>query len=195
MGPYDPVLNRDREFSKLDQDVLAKYLQQLVANADDTPLVIVEIGVNRQTDEIDPNWGVSRLTSTIVLLENKRPQDIYIGIDIDDKSYLQNVSRNVHTIQSDSADHAFIRSKFKMLGVNKIDYLFIDGWHSVNQIVEEWKYTDILSPNGIVAMHDTNSHPGPYLLMESIDPNMYDVKKYLSDIVDYGMGIAVRKCM
>lgn len=193
VGPFDPVLNRDREFSKLDQDVIGKYLKELVAGADETPLVIVEIGVNRQVEEVDPIWGVSRLTSTIVLLENKRPQDIYIGIDIEDKSYFQDPTRNVYTIQSDSADHAFVRSKFDMLGITKIDYLFIDGWHSVNQVIEEWKYTDLLSTNGIVAMHDTNSHLGPYLLMEAIDTDMYEVRKYLSDIIDYGIGIAIRK--
>lgn len=39
-------------------------------------------------------------SSTKVFLENKRPQDVYVGIDIEDKSSLNDLSRNIYTLQA-----------------------------------------------------------------------------------------------
>ena len=69
----------------------------------------------------------------------------------------------------------------------------IDGWHSINMVYTEWLYTQLLSEKGIVVFHDTNGHPGPYCITKSIDPDVYDVYKYFTDIKDYGIAVALRK--
>ena len=37
-------------------------------------------------------------------------------------------------------------------------------------------------------MHDTNYHPGPKVLLESIDSSMFESKKYFEGEVDWGVG-------
>ncbi len=148
-------------------------------------LSIVEIGVNRNGYEV---------SSTSVFLDYKREHDIYVGIDIEDKSVLDNNNKNIFTIRSQSENIDFVFPKLKEFGIEEIDILLIDGHHSINEVYFEWEnYTKLLSSIGIVVMHDTNSHPGPYFLMNSIDTTQYDVYKYLSDVVDLGIGVAVRK--
>jgi cephalosporin hydroxylase len=121
-------------------------------------------------------------------------KSIYIGIDINDKSNLNNLEKNIYTICSPSENIDFVFEQMKQIGINEIDILMIDGWHSINQVYIEWEnYTKILASNGIVVMHDTNAHPGPYFLVKSIDTKLYDVYKYLSDVVDWGISVAIKK--
>ena len=186
--PWYPINASDgryncQEFSVDNQEVLKSHLLKAIQEKE--KLAIVEIGVNRSCYEV---------SSTSIFLKYKRNDDIYIGIDIVDKSSLNDNSKNIFTICSPSQNTDLIYSKLKELGVKEIDILMIDGHHSINQVYFEWEnYTNLLSSNGIVIMHDTNSHPGPYFLMNSIDTSQYDVYKYLSDVVDWGIGVAVRK--
>ena len=173
----------NQEFSFDNQEILKKYLLNQMNKKE--KLNIVEIGVNRN------GYSVS---STSVFLNNKREQDIYLGIDIEDKSILNDQTNNIFTICSPSQNKDVIFSKFKEIGIEKIDILMIDGHHSINHVYLEWEiYTSLLSKDGIVVMHDTNSHPGPYFLLKSIDTTQYNVYKYLSDVVDWGIGVAVHK--
>lgn len=172
-----------QEFSVDNQEVVKNHLLKAIQKKE--KLVIVEIGVNRNGYEV---------SSTSIFLKYKRNDDIYIGIDIVDKSSLNDNSKNIFTICSPSQNTDLIYSKLKEFGVEEIDILMIDGYHSINQVYFEWEnYTNLLSSMGIVIMHDTNSHPGPYFLLNSIDTTQYDVYKYLSDVVDWGIGVAVRK--
>jgi hypothetical protein len=175
-----------REFSSSNQQILKKHFLELRSKKD--KLVILEIGVARLTTNLYDH------TSTTIFLNEKRDTDIYIGIDINDKSFLDNPAKNIHTIKSPSerVDEilALVKSTYN---VDQIDCLMIDGWHSINQCYAEWNYTKILSKDGIVIMHDTNCHPGPYFLVKSIDERVFDVYKYLSDIQDWGISVAVRK--
>jgi hypothetical protein len=172
-----------QEFSLDNQEILKKYLDLYKTQRDQ--FVIVEIGVNRNE---------YNKTSTSIFLDNKRDTDIYIGIDIVDKSELNDNEKNIFTIQDYSQNINSIFAKFKELNVTKIDILMIDGHHSINQVYFEWEnYTKLLANNGIVICHDTNAHPGPYFLIKSIDTNQYDVYKYLSDVVDWGISVAIKK--
>jgi Methyltransferase domain len=174
-----------REFSSDDQSVLEYYFKRMLNTTKQDRLVIVEIGVSRNAFEN---------TSVSVFLKNKRPQDVYLGIDIDDKSFLDDPSKNIHTVRCPSQDIDTVIKKMEEIGVDNIDFLMIDGWHSINQCYLEWEmYTQLLNPRGMVAMHDTNFHPGPYYLVDSIDPNQYDVYKHLWDIQDWGISVAVRR--
>jgi hypothetical protein len=174
-----------REFSTDNQEILENYFLHLLMNTKKHRIVIVEIGVSRNAYEN---------TSVSVFLKNKRPQDVYLGIDIDDKSYLDDPTKNIHTIRCPSQDLDKVFTKLAQLNINEIDVLMIDGWHSINQCYFEWEsYTQILASKGIVVMHDTNSHPGPYFLIDSIDLNKYDVYKHLWDVQDWGISVAIKK--
>lgn len=172
-----------QEFSIDNQEILKKYLTEMKEKKE--KLSIVEIGVNRN------GYVVS---STSIFLDNKRDTDIYLGIDIEDKSILNNPDKNIFTIKSPSQNTESIFNYLKQIDINEIDILMIDGYHSINQVYFEWEnYTPLLSSNGIVIIHDTNSHPGPYFLVKSINTEQYDVYKYLSDVVDWGISVAIKK--
>jgi predicted O-methyltransferase YrrM len=149
---------------------------------------ILEIGV-------DCNLSPTEMTSTRTFLDNKLPDTVYVGVDIMDKSYLTNAAKNVFTIQHTSSDVEKIWSFVSSLGVDSIDFLFIDGWHSINQCLLEWEYTRWLAPNGIVAWHDTASHPGPYLFTRNLDQRKWHVidNSCVIHDIDYGIGFAWRR--
>jgi cephalosporin hydroxylase len=144
---------------------------------------IVEIGVSRN--------GESSFTHTI--LKNKPDDTIYLGIDMNDKSNLNNSDKNIYTIQANSFDQSVIREYINKINLKQISLLLIDGDHSVNAVINDWKYSDLLSEDGIVVFHDSNYHPGPNIFLNCIDTKLFCVKKYFNDIVeDYGMAVAYR---
>ena len=143
---------------------------------------VVEIGVAR-----------NEMGSFTYAMLNTKPDSIpYLGIDIHDKTFLNNKEKNIYTIQEDSFNQETIRNYMKEIGMEKISVLFIDGWHSVNAVINDWKYTDMLSDNGIVIFHDTNYHPGPAVFLEYIDKELFRVEKHFEGQNDYGVGIAYR---
>ncbi len=79
------------------------------------------------------------------------------------------------------------------LNIKEIDFLFIDGWHSINMVINDWLYTEKLSKNGIVGFHDTNRHPGPFYVFEAIDENLYYKYKYFEELEDWGISFAIKK--
>jgi hypothetical protein len=183
MGAGRGISNGVQEFSIDNQAILSKHFNDLLLRKD--KINIVEIGVNRNPYNI---------SSTSIFLDGKRKDDIYVGIDIEDKSFLNDVNNNVFTIKSPSQNISNIFNKLNDYGIGEIDLLMIDGWHSINQIYLEWCfYTKLLSENGIVVIHDTNAHLGPYFLVKSIDTDIYDVYKYVNDVQDYGISVAIKK--
>lgn len=174
-----------REFSSDNQEVLMNYFRRFMQHTKKDTVNIVEIGVCRNDFEN---------TSTCIFMKNKRPQDRYLGIDIEDKTFLEDSSNHVHTIRSPSQDIDKVYAKMEEIGMSDIDVLMIDGWHSINQCYLEWElYTQLLASKGMVVMHDTNFHPGPYFLADSIDTNQYDVYKHFWDIQDWGITFALKK--
>ena len=70
-----------------------------------------------------------------------------------------------------------------------IDFLFIDGDHSIKGTFEDWeKYSPFLKSGGIVALHDSSDfsyhcefakgHPGPKKLKEYLESNPDAKKQY-----------------
>jgi len=173
---YRPV---PREFSIANQAVLRQALLE-------TPDVrcIVEIGVQRNP---------LPESSTGILLHHKAPDALFIGIDIEDKSHLADESRRIYTIQGNSGDPSPVYALMAQLGATHIDFLFIDGWHSVNQCVADWNYVTRLSPRGTVTMHDTNVHPGPVTVFDAIDERLFDKKKYCTEGPDWGISVIRRR--
>lgn len=149
---------------------------------------ILEIGV-------DCNATPTDKSSTRIFLDNKRDDTIYVGVDIEDKSSLNDESKNIFTLKHDSSDVDTIIKFIKSKGVNQIDFLFIDGWHSINQVMREWEYTRWLSDFGIVGFHDTSIHPGPHFFINAINKDKWNVIENAcsSDLNDYGVGFAWKK--
>ena len=144
---------------------------------------IMEIGIARN--------GFNSFTWA--LLKNK-PQNVkYLGVDIADKTFLDSKENNIHTIQTDSQNQELVRSKLKELGIDKISILLIDGWHSLNTIINDWRYSDLLDETGVVIMHDSNYHPGPLVLSSMIDDKMYIVERHFEREDDPGICVASKR--
>jgi predicted O-methyltransferase YrrM len=173
---YRPV---PREFSPANQEVLKQALRG-VPNA----RCIVEIGVQRNP---------LPESSTGILLQHRPAGCAFIGIDIEDKSHLAAAGEGIYTLQMDSADRGKAFRLMDQLGLEAIDFLFIDGWHSVNQCLADWQYVERLSPQGVVAMHDTNVHPGPVAVFEAIDEALFEKVKHCTGGPDWGIAVVKRK--
>jgi hypothetical protein len=148
--------------------------------------VILEIGV-----ENNPN----HLTSTSVFLGNKDDETCYFGVDIEDKSSIRNEEKNIFTIQTRAENMDEVMAYLNSKGHTEIDFLFIDGWHSINQVIKEFEYTKYLSKGGIVGFHDTNHHPGPKYFLETIDRDVWEVAEFsgTDPMFDFGVGFVWRK--
>ena len=151
---------------------------------------ILEIGVNRNGEN----------SFTQVLLKNKKKETIYIGIDIDDREYLRNEEENVYVIRGDSSNYEENMQKinqiFEKCGTarKEFDFIYIDGWHSVNQCLKDWEYTNILGKNGIVGLHDTAYHPGPKVFMRNLNKDEWAVEANVIETSnDWGIGCAWKK--
>lgn len=175
-----PAPHPPRHFTDLDHKALI-YAYGLL---DAPPKLIVEIGVNRsETYEV---------SSTSTLLKLKPQECMYIGIDLDDKSAINNLPNNVYTIRGNSSNHAALYQLMDWYGHSKIDFMFVDGWHSVNQVLTEWKYWERMIPNGVMAFHDTNYHPGPVAVLDAIDTSLFSVEYFGRGESDWGVGVVKR---
>ena len=176
-GVDNPYGGAKGEFTKENADALTEYFLKIRDNCS----AILEIGVCRNDQE----------SSTHCFLKNKKQETVYVGIDLDDKTFLNNAEQNVHTIQHTSFDLISNFESFKSLGIRQFDFIFIDGWHSINAVMLEWEYTHLLGPNGIVGFHDSNYHPGPKEFVDAINQEKWNVVKLCPD--DYGISFAWRK--
>jgi hypothetical protein len=144
---------------------------------------ILEIGIGRNGDR----------SFATIFSQNKKNETIYIGIDIEDRSWLVDCGENIYTIQGDSSNYdqniEIIKEQFN---VTEFDFIFIDGLHSVNQVLKDWEYTNLLSDNGIVGLHDTRYHTGPYLFIRNLDKKVWNVIENACPN-DYGIGFATKK--
>ena len=167
------------EVTKKSFDVVESICKNYMTDA------IMEIGVSRN--------GNGSFTNAI--LKNKPDNIPYLGVDVQNKSYLQDPKKNIYTIQAKSEEQLKIRKHMQYLNINKLSILFIDGWHSLNSVINDWRYTDLLSHYSVVFLHDTNGHPGPTIILESIDKDIFNIKKYFENDDDYGLSIAVKKVL
>lgn len=140
---------------------------------------IVEIGVHRNESR----------SMTNILMDNRPIGSTYLGIDLDDKGYLNNYDKKVYTVKCNSHDQKTIRNKLRSIGIDKIDLLMIDGWHSVNTCVNDWSYTDLLSDHGVVILHDTNAHPGSVALYHAVDEQLFEKHRLCTSTDDMGISV------
>lgn len=140
---------------------------------------ILEIGISRNKEH----------SACHIFFKDKLPETKYVGIDIDDREYLVNSEENIHVIRASSSDVESNMAKFRELGIESFGFIFIDGWHSINQVLTDWEYTRMLAPGGIVAMHDTSEHPGPYLFIKALNKQKWIVQENACP-TDCGIGFA-----
>ena len=150
---------------------------------------ILEIGINVYQKPL--------LSTTRAILEEKHCDCVYLGVDINDKSTINSPTENIHTMIIDSQLRHQIREYMLALGMSTIDLLMIDGDHSIDMTINDWCFTEFLSPFGVVIMHDTNIHIGPKAVFDAIDETLFN-KQLMSDKMidgkfpDYGIGTARR---
>ena len=161
-----------------------KKLEEVVLEQKQACKLIVEIGVCRNGEN----------SFTHVLLRHKRDDTVYLGIDTDEKSFLDDTKRNIHTLRTDSRNQDLVRGRIRELGGgHEIGILFIDGWHSVNMVVNDWKYADLIAADGIVVMHDTNCHPGPACVFDAVEERLFEKGKFFVEERDWGMAVFRRR--
>jgi hypothetical protein len=135
--------------------------------------------------------GVNQFGFTKTWLDNKKDDTTYVGIDVGDRSYLNDPDKLTWTIQDTSSNYDGNVAKFNSFGITEFDFIYIDGYHSINQVLDDWEYTKLLAPGGIVGFHDTNYHPGPHLFTTAINRDKWEVED-VSPKNDWGV-VFVRK--
>ena len=186
----EPEVSNDRDAPLHDRwlspvevtDCNLAVVQDVMRELGDRLLAALEIGVNRNGER-----SMSR-----VIMDQRPAGSFYLGVDIDDKSYLDDESTNTWTIRCSSSDRYRVLDKMRERGVGLLDLIMIDGWHSVNQCVNDWQYTERLTDHGVVILHDTNSHPGCVALLEAIDDKLW-TKQRLCIGADYGISVIRRR--
>jgi hypothetical protein len=160
-------------------DANLTFVQDVLQRLGSQCMNILEIGVHR-------NEGRSM---TNILMDLKPSGCQYLGIDVDDKSFLDNAKLGIHTIRANSHDKVAVRKKLRELSMTSIDLLMIDGWHSVHTCVNDWGYVDLLSNHGAVILHDTNAHPGCVALYHAVDEALFDKFRYCTELSDMGISV------
>jgi len=158
------------------------HLLEMFNRVRDNCNAILEIGIGRNSEQ----------SFAHVFFKNKKKETIYIGLDLDDRSFLRDSENNIHTVQNNSSYYFENVEIFKTIGAEKFDFIFIDGWHSINQVLADWEYTNLLADNGIVGFHDTSCHPGPNSFVNALDTNKWEVVKNCCPD-DWGIGFAWKK--
>lgn len=140
---------------------------------------ILEIGVHRN--------GIRSFTN--VFLKNKLKNTIYLGVDIVDKSELNSVTDNVYTLVENSSNLDLVMKYANSIGISSFDFIFIDGNHSINQVLRDWEYTRFLSENGIVGFHDSAYFYGPENFLKHLNSEKWNiVPNACEDALDNGIG-------
>ncbi len=145
------------------------------------PKLIVEIGVMRNPD-------IPNVTKT--LLDAKPTDCAYFGIDIENREYVRNYGTNVHVCQIDSGKTEEIKSALAMFET-PIDFLFIDGWHTITQVGKELDLVSCVRKGGIIGLHDIAVHTGPNTWMDAFDPTKFEVHRFYAE-GDWGIGFLVK---
>jgi len=162
-----------------------RLLETFFDKAVDDNGLIVEIGVWR-----DPTSATK--TSTQLFLEKKKDTTDYLGIDIQDRPHVRNYRPNCHILTMDSGNTPFIQRFIQQKFKKEIDFLFIDGLHSLEQVGKEISLIHCVKKGGVIGFHDISAHCGPNLWINAFDPEKFDVHTFRRDH-DWGIGFLVKK--
>lgn len=183
----------DRLFFLDQLRVLEKIINKLNSSLESH--LIVEIGV----DGMGKKLGEQRnyVSMTKLLLSTRSDKVHYVGVDVLDKSYVTRYRHRkgpAHFLQADTFDQNTVRDFIsETFNLPKFSFLLIDGSHSVNAVLNDFKYVDMMDDNSIVFLHDTNHHPGPVTLFDAIDENIFCKRKLFENINNCGCALVARK--
>jgi len=168
-----------QEFTECNHDSLSKAMY----SCGNQLKYAMEIGVCRNSEK----------SSTHTILNNlaRTKDSIYLGVDLEDKSFLDNPDRGVYTIKESSSNFDTISKRMKELNIKELDFIHIDGWHSINQVLMDWEYTKYLRKGGVVAFHDVTAHPGPFFFIRNTNSEKWEVHQNLCPM-DHGFGYAIK---
>jgi hypothetical protein len=121
--------------------------------------------------------GVNEFGFTKTWLDNKLADASYVGIDIESREHLTDTDKLVWTIHNSSSNYEENIEKIQSFGIKEFDFIYIDGWHSINQVLADWEYTNLLAPGGLIGFHDTNYHPGPKLFVTALDREKWIIEE------------------
>jgi hypothetical protein len=170
-----------KEMSDMDLEKLEIFFKKHVPEDG----LFVEIGVWRNPNNKD-------IVSTQVIFDIKHDNCSYLGIDIENRPHILNKKPNVHFLQSDSADYNKIKNYIDTNIKKEIDFLFIDGLHSVEQVKKELALVNLVKKGGVIGFHDISVHAGPNMWIEAFDPEKFDIYKFRNNN-DWGVGFIVKK--
>ena len=138
-------------------------------------------------------WKDGFRSATRIIIESKSADTKYFGVSEVDITDLNN-GNDINTIQRNQADYGDIVSLASSKGVTSFDVIIFDAEASINQMLELWTNTSLLSPGGMIVLHDVHYHPGPKKLVENLDPNKFDIEiRCIDKIMDYGIAFIKRK--
>lgn len=164
-------------------DCNIKNLEEQFLKIKDKCNSILEIGVSKKYKQSFCN----------VFFKNKNPETKYVGLDIENRSWVINEGEEIYFLRGNSSDYEDNVSIFKEhFGVDSFDFILIDGWHSINQVLNDWEYTNLLNDGGIVGLHDTSKHPGPYLFVKNLNRDKWEVIENCCPN-DWGIGFVIKK--
>ncbi len=127
-----------------------------------------------------------------MFLDLKTKTTQYLGIDIEPRPHVSNYTENAFTIQVDSGNTEHIRKIIDHHFRKPIDFLFIDGLHSVEQVKKELALIPLVRKGGVIGFHDISFHAEPNLWMDAFDPKKFDIYKFRADD-DWGIGFLIKK--
>jgi hypothetical protein len=133
----------------------------------DRGTAILELGVSKH--------GID--SSTYVFLNNKKQRTYYVGIDDEDKSYLNDPVKNVYTIKNTKD---CVEDNMRMctnLGITSFNFIFINACDTLNEIQTLWKYTNWLAPVSFVGFHNTGIQTELIEFLDSINRDKWNVVK------------------
>jgi hypothetical protein len=138
-------------------------------------------------------WKDGFRSATRIILEMKSADTKYFGVSDVDIAHLDN-GNDVNAIQRNEADYGDIISLASSKGVSSFDVIIFDAEASINKMLELWTYTSLLSPGGMVVLHDVHYHSGPKTLIENLDPDKFLIEiRCVDKIMDYGIAFIKRK--
>jgi len=170
-----------RSFRDGESDNSLKVLELVTEVVQKAPMNILEIGVSLY----DREWTMSnRLTGY------KDYNSKYVGIDTQNREHVKNWGTNSYFYQINSREFDIVKCRLnQLLGIYSLGLLVIDGDHSLNGILADWKYVELLDKKGYILIHDSNTHPGPIALIEAIDRKIFNVEEPLKNNEDHGIAL------
>ena len=163
-------------------DCNRRLLKNALEHLGDNCQRIMEIGVSRNGDR----------SFTQLLTEHKQPGAKYLGVDLEPRPGVEDPALNRWFLQCNSHDQQAVRSRLRELGMDRLDLLLIDGWHSVNTAVNDFAYADLIRVGGLVVVHDTNTHPGPVALYDAVDERVFEKHRFCTAENDMGISVFTR---